>query len=265
MVDIKPTPARLPNNPRLVVVVPTYNERENLPILAQQLFGLGIAGLRLLVVDDGSPDGTGQLAETLSAQYDGHIHVLHRTHKQGLGPAYLAGFSHAMQQMDAQLIVQMDADLSHQPHYLPQMLAEIQQHDLVIGSRFQTGGSVDANWGFLRRLMSLWANRVYTPAILRLPVCDATGGFKMWRSSTLQGMPLKLVHSGGYVFQVEMTYMAFRLGYRITEIPIHFPDRQYGTSKMSPNVALEAAMRVWQILYRHRALKPASRRQTSAS
>jgi dolichol-phosphate mannosyltransferase len=242
----------------MMVVVPTYNERENLPAFVSALFALGIPELEILVVDDNSPDGTGQLAESLRAQYDGRLHVLHRQKKEGLGPAYLAGFRHALA-LGAQHIVQMDADFSHQPHYLHTMRAMIADYDLVLGSRFMKGGGVDESWSVYRKALSLWANRVYTPLILQMPIADATGGFKAWRRETLIGMNLDRIRSNGYVFQVEMTYVAYRLGYRIGEFPIYFPDRKAGSSKMSSRVALEAALRVWQILARHAHLTPADR------
>jgi dolichol-phosphate mannosyltransferase len=243
---------------RLMVVIPTYNERENLPRITQALFALGLPGLEVLVVDDNSPDGTGQLAESLSADYDEKIHVLHRQEKNGLGPAYLAGFKKAIE-LGADLIVQMDADGSHQPKYIHDMLTLIKTNDVAIGSRFMKGGGVDTSWSLYRKMLSLWANRIYTPSILGLPVYDATGGFKMWRRETLQGIGLDRIKSNGYVFQVEMSYVAHRLGYKLGEFPIYFPDREIGESKMSSKVALEAALRVWQILARHRQLTPSNR------
>lgn len=243
---------------RVMVVLPTYNEKANLPLITKALFDLNIPGLEILVVDDNSPDGTGQDAEELSHQYDEKIKVLHRQEKNGLGPAYLAGFQQAIA-LGAELIVQMDADGSHQPHYLHTMLELIQNKDVVLGSRFMKGGGVDKKWSFYRKALSIWANRIYTPAILSLPVYDATGGFKMWRRETLMGMGLDRIKSNGYVFQVEMTYVAFRLGYQIGEFPVYFPDRTIGESKMSSKVALEAAVRVWQILFRHRHLNPTMR------
>lgn len=246
------------SQPRVMIVLPTYNELENLPRITAALFALNIPGLEILVVDDNSPDGTGQLAEELRQQYDDHVHVLHRSEKNGLGPAYRAGFRRAIE-LGADYIVQMDADGSHQPKYLHNMMELIQDKDLVLGSRFMRGGGVDTRWSLYRKLLSLWANRLYTPAILRLPVYDATGGFKMWRRETLLGMGLDRINSNGYVFQVEMTYVAFKLGYKIGEFPIYFPDREMGESKMSSKVALEAAARVWQILARHHHLKPAMR------
>lgn len=250
------------DNQKIMVVMPTYNERPNLALMAEALFGLDIEAMELLVVDDNSPDGTGTLAEDLSPQYDNRIHVLHRQQKAGLGPAYLAGFQHALD-MGADLLIQMDADFSHQPHYILEMLRLIDDCDVVVGSRFISGGGVDHNWGAYRRLLSVWANRVYTPAILRIPVYDATGGYRLWRRETLLGMDLpRRIRSNGYVFQVEMIYVAYRLGYRVAETPIYFPDRERGISKMSPRVALEAALRVWQILLRHRQIDPSKRAHT---
>lgn len=245
---------------RTIVVVPTYNERENLPRFVAAVFDLGMSSLEILVVDDNSPDGTGTLAEELRTQYDQRVHVLHRPEKQGLGPAYIDGFRQAIA-LGAETIVQMDADFSHQPKYLLIMREMIARHDVILGSRFMRGGGVDAAWSGYRKALSLWANRVYTPAILRLPVADATGGFKMWRRETLIGLGLERIQSNGYVFQVEMTYVAHRLGYSIGEFPIYFPDRTAGTSKMSSKVALEAALRVWQILARHHHLRPTDRQQ----
>ena len=248
--------------PKIVVVLPTFNESENIGRIVPALFELAVPNLHVLVVDDNSPDGTGQLAEDLAArsEYDGRIKVLHRPAKQGLGPAYIQGIKHALA-LGADLVLQMDADLSHQPKYIPQLLGRIHDHDVVIGSRYEAGGSVDDSWGPLRKLLSWWANRVYTPTILRIPVKDATGGFRVYRRDCLIGINLDRIKASGYVFQVELIYVTRRLGYKISEIPIHFPDRQHGTSKMSTAVAAEAALRVWQILLRHRGLKRADRRQ----
>jgi dolichol-phosphate mannosyltransferase len=242
----------------LMVVLPTYNEKENLKPMVEALLALEIAALQILVVDDNSPDGTGDLAEALKSQYPERIHVLHRAQKEGLGPAYIAGFKKALE-LGASAILQMDADFSHQPKYLPILLEKLKDYDLVIGSRFAKGGSVDENWSFYRKMLSWWANRIYTPSILGVPVYDATGGFKLWRRETLIGMGIDRVQSNGYVFQVEMSYIAHKLGYRISEIPIHFPDRQRGKSKMDSSVALEAALRVWDLRWRYRSLKPSMR------
>jgi dolichol-phosphate mannosyltransferase len=245
------------SNEPILIVIPTYNERENLPLMAEALFGLGL-NVQILVVDDNSPDGTGQLAEDLRNQYDERVHILHRTAKNGLGPAYIAGFQQALT-MPFSYIVQMDADFSHQPKHIPEMLERIGGHDVVVGSRFIKGGGVDPSWGWHRKALSLWANRIYTPAILGMPIYDATGGYRLWRADTLRGMGLERIQSNGYVFQVEMIYVAYRLGYQVAEMPIFFPDRQLGESKMSPRVALEAAARVFEIRNRHHHLTPADK------
>ncbi len=249
--------------PKVVVVLPTYNERENISRIVPALFALKIPNFHLLIVDDNSPDGTGQAADELGCQaaYRGNINVLHRAEKQGLGPAYIQGFKQALA-LDADLIIQMDADLSHQPKYIPKLLETAGRYDIVVGSRYAAGGSVDESWGPLRKLLSWWANRIYTPTILNIPVRDATGGFRLYQRDCLIGMDLNKVKANGYVFMVELAFVAHRLGYRIGEIPIHFPDRQYGDSKMSSAIALEAALRLWQIKLRHRALKPSDRRAT---
>ena len=243
---------------KVIIVLPTYNEKENLERMVTTLFALNLPNLEILVVDDNSPDGTGDIAEQLREKHDKKVHVLHRQEKNGLGPAYLAGFHEALE-MGADIIIQMDCDFSHQPKYVPHLIEKLEKADVVIGSRYARGGSVDPSWGLYRKLLSWWANRIYTPTILSLPIADATGGFKAWRRGTLIGMDIERVQSNGYVFQVEMNYVAHKLGYHIDEIPIHFPDRQFGTSKMDSSVALEAAMRVWQLLWRYRGLNPSER------
>jgi dolichol-phosphate mannosyltransferase len=248
---------------QVMVVLPTYNEKENLALIVSALLDLNLPQLSILVVDDNSPDGTGQIADDLSQQHARRVHVLHRTEKSGLGPAYIAGFKRALE-LGAEILIQMDADFSHQPHYIPQLLEKIQSYDVVIGSRFAKGGSVDKSWGMYRKLLSWWANRIYTPLILGLPIHDATGGFKVWRREVLIGMDIDRVQSNGYVFQVEMSYVAHKLGYTISEIPIYFPDRQHGTSKMDSSVAIEAALRVWQLLWRYRRLTPSMRASEKA-
>ena len=248
-------------SPKVMVVLPTYNERENIGRIVPALFALEIDNFHLLVVDDNSPDGTGDIAEDLAAQpeYAGRFHILHRPQKQGLAPAYVEAFQKALS-LGAELIVQMDADLSHQPKYIPQLLEKLNDCDMVIGSRYVRGGSVDEGWGLLRKLLSWWANRIYTPIILNIPVKDATGGFRVYRRDSMIGMDFGRIKANGYVFMVELAFVAHRLGYRIGEIPIHFPDRQHGRSKMSSTIAFEAALRVWQIKFRHRQLSPSDRR-----
>jgi dolichol-phosphate mannosyltransferase len=245
--------------PKTCIVLPTYNERENLPLMVDALFALGIPDLSILVVDDNSPDGTGAVADALAAQHPSQVHVLHRTEKSGLGPAYIAGFKKALA-LGADYIIQMDCDFSHQPKYIPELLKAIKSSNVVIASRFVKGGSVDESWSPYRKLLSWFANRVYTPLILGIPVYDATGGYRIWRRDTLIGLDLERVRSNGYVFQVEMAYVASRLGFRVTELPIHFPDRARGESKMDFRIQLEAAIRVWQVMGRHHSLRPAMRR-----
>lgn len=241
---------------KVMVVLPTYNESENIREIAAALFALGIPDFHLLIVDDNSPDGTGDMAEDLARQadYQGKISVLHRPQKLGLGPAYKQGFRRALS-LGADIIIQMDADFSHQPQYIPQMLEQAKRHDIVLGSRYVKGGSVDEGWGFLRKWLSWWANRVYTPGILNIPIKDATGGFRLLHRDSLLGMNIDQVKANGYVFQVEMIFVAHRLGCDIKEIPIHFPDRLRGTSKMSILIALEAALHVWKIKFRHRRFR----------
>jgi dolichol-phosphate mannosyltransferase len=231
--------------------VPTYNEADNLPTLIGELLILDLPGLEILVVDDNSPDGTGEVADDLVKRHPDRVHVLHRTGRLGLGTAYVAGFGFALER-GASHIVQMDADFSHSPNYIPQMVEALDQYDVVIGSRYVSGGSLDERWGWGRYLLSWWANSVYTRMILGLKVKDATAGFKCWRRATLEGIGLDRVRSNGYVFQVEMAFLTEKLGYRFLEIPIHFEDRRIGHSKMTVPVKIEAALRTWQIRWRHR-------------
>lgn len=242
---------------KAVVVVPTYNEALNLERLAKEILALPVEGIELLVVDDNSPDGTGKIADDLAAA-DGRIHVLHRAGKQGLGTAYVAGFRWAIEQ-GADVILQMDADFSHSPSYIPQMVEKIKDYDAVIGSRYTKGGRLDERWSVGRRLLSWWANAVWVHTILQMPVKDATGGFRAWRRTTLIGMDLNRVRSNGYIFQVEVTYIAWRLGYKFCEVPIYFEDRRYGISKMGPKIQIEAALRVFQVFFRHHQLTVAQR------
>lgn len=236
---------------RLMVVVPTYNEAENLPPLVGELLALGLPSQQILIVDDNSPDGTGKVAQDLAGRYPDRIHVLHRTARLGLGTAYVAGFRYALDH-GADLVVQMDADFSHSPGYIPQFLKAIEGADVVIGSRYVSGGTTDERWGWWRNFLSWWANSIYTRLILGLKVKDATAGFKLWRRSTLEGIGLERVRSNGYVFQVEMAYLTEKLGYRFLELPICFEDRRIGHSKMTARVKVEAALRTWQIRRLHR-------------
>lgn len=237
---------------QLTVVIPTYNEAENLPKLVSALFTLPIENLKILVVDDNSLDGTGQLAEALALAHPGHLDVLHRPGKLGLGSAYLQGFRCAIE-AGADAVGQMDADFSHPPEKVPVLLEALQSCHVAIGSRYVPGGSVDAGWPIWRKALSAFGN-FYARTILHLPIRDVTGGFKVWRSETLSAMPLDSIRSNGYAFQVEMAYVAYRLGFTFKEIPIYFADRRWGLSKMSFRIQREAALRVWQVLYEHRRL-----------
>jgi dolichol-phosphate mannosyltransferase len=250
--------------PKTVVVIPTYNEVENVCPIVEALWGLGIDGLSVLIVDDNSPDGTGQLAADMARDNPDRLAVMRRPGKQGLGTAYKEGFRKALD-MGADIVVQMDADFSHSPSYIPAMLEKLPDYDVVVGSRYVPGGSTDKRWSLWRYLLSWWANSVYTRAILRTHQKDTTAGFKAWRRETLLGIDLSRIHSNGYDFQVEMTYVAERLGYRVLEIPIYFEDRRIGHSKMDVPVKIESALRVWDILWRHRALKPTMRAPLPAS
>jgi dolichol-phosphate mannosyltransferase len=245
---------------KITVVLPTYNEAENLLLMVAALRDLQVPDLSVLVVDDNSPDGTGQLADDLAAQLPGMVAVLHRSGKQGLGTAYIEGFRVALAH-GADAVLQMDCDFSHSPEYVPQMIQKMQETncDVVIGSRYVKGGRLDDTWGVSRKLLSWWANSVYVRMILRTNVLDATGGFRLWKREVLEGIDLNRIRSNGYVFQVETIYVTEKLGYRICEIPIYFADRKRGQSKMSFKVQSEAALRVWQVFMRHRRLKPSMR------
>lgn len=239
---------------KTTVVVPTYNEAENIRTIATALLNLPVDNLTLLIVDDDSPDGTGNLADGLSREFAPRIRVLHRSTKSGLGTAYIEGFTEAMRE-GADYVVQMDADFSHSPDYIPQFLTEIERHDVIVGSRYVPGGKLDERWSYGRYLLSWWANSVYVRLILGLKVRDATAGFKLWRRSALEKINLAQVRANGYVFQVEMAYLSELKGLRILEWPIYFEDRRIGRSKMSVPVKLEAAQRVWEIRARYGPLR----------
>ncbi len=237
---------------KTVVVVPTYNEAANLPALVGELLALGVPGLVVLIVDDNSPDGTGDVADTLARRLNGALQVCHRPAKEGLGKAYVAGMTQALD-MGADYVIQMDADFSHPPSAIPAMLAEIDAYDEVVGSRYVSGGQLDERWGWGRRLLSWWANEVWSRGLLNLKQQDITAGFRCWRRATLLGIGLDRVRCNGYAFQVEMTYLAERFGYRIKEIPIYFEDRRIGQSKMNTRVKLQGAVDVFKIWSGHRS------------
>ena len=226
---------------RKVVVIPTYNEEENLERISAVVLGVDPEN-EVLVVDDNSPDGTGDIADRLVAG-DPRIHVLHRPGKEGIGPAYRAGFARALE-MGADLVVQMDADFSHPADALPRFYSATSECDVVLGSRYVDGVTV-VNWPMGRLMLSYFGN-VYAKKVLGgLPVMDATGGFKCWKREVLEAIDLAKVRSNGYGFQIEMSYRAWRLGYRLHEIPIIFVDRKEGSSKMTLAIALEAVFVVW--------------------
>ncbi len=225
------------------VIVPTYNEADNIGQLIPQI--LAVPRCRVLVVDDGSPDGTGTLVERMTRD-DPRIGLLARPGKLGLGTAYIAGFRRALVE-GAQLIVEMDADFSHDPRYLPALIAAASTYDLVLGSRYVRGGGT-TDWGFSRKLISRGGN-LYAGIILGLSVADSTGGFRCYRRSLLETINLGAVRSNGYAFQVEMVYRAKAVGARIGEVPIMFPDRRVGKSKMSRRIVLEALVNVWRLRF----------------
>jgi dolichol-phosphate mannosyltransferase len=241
-----------PSN-KTYIVIPTYNEAENLHGLASAIFDLSIDGLNILIVDDQSPDGTGDIAEDLAQQYPSQFSVLHRAGKLGLGSAYIEGFQSALE-AGADYIVQMDADFSHPPEKINELTNVLSKTDAALGSRYIAGGKLDNRWPRWRKGLSAFGN-IYAKSILRLPIHDATGGFRAWRRDTLLGMPLERIRSNGYAFQVEMVYVACRLGFSFIEIPFYFADRQWGTSKMSFAIQLEGATRVWRMLYEYRDLR----------
>ncbi len=237
---------------QITVIVPTYNEAENLPELVSALFALPLPGLKVIVVDDNSPDGTGRVADELAERHPGRIFVMHRAGKQGLRTAYLEGFQKAI--MDgAQAVAQMDADFSHDPLKLVEMAAAIEKADVAFGSRYVPGGSVDRNWPLWRKWLSAFGN-FYARTILGFPLRDVTTGYRMWRRETILGLPLERIHSNGYVFLVEMAYMTWALEYRFAQVPIYFPDRRKGKSKMSLKIQIEAALRVWQVKMHYKDL-----------
>ncbi len=238
---------------KTLIVLPTFNEVENLPALVQAVFGLQDQDISLLVVDDNSPDGTGQIADQLAEQYPGRLSVIHRRGKQGLASAYIQGFQKALE-TDAEAIGMMDSDFSHAPEKLPEMISAMADADLVIGSRYISGGSVDEDWPIWRKALSAFGN-FYARTILGLPVKDVTTGYRLWRSEKMRTFPLERVLSTGYIFLVEMAYLAHKLGFRIVEVPIYFADRKLGESKMDIRIQLEAAFRVWQVRFSHRKLK----------
>ena len=242
---------------KIIVITPTYNEAENLPKLVSALFSLPL-DLHLLIVDDNSPDGTGEVAEKLSKDYPNKIEVMHRPGKMGLRSAYLNGFQKILESSSMQAVVQMDADFSHDPSALVEMARLLESHDVVLGSRYTPGGSVDTKWPLWRKYLSAFGN-FYARSILRLPLHDVTTGYRMWRSETLKQIPFEHIYSSGYVFLVEMIYLTYCLEFKIGESPIYFADRRWGKSKMSFKIQMEAAVRIWQVLWNYRDIRKAGK------
>jgi dolichol-phosphate mannosyltransferase len=223
---------------KATVCLPTYNERENLERIVR---ALGAHGVRVLVADDSSPDGTGEIADRLAQELD-YVDVLHRPRKEGIGPAYIAAFRHALQ-TDTDLVLEMDCDFSHDPADVPRLIAACEEGaDIALGSRYVPGGGT-RNWGLVRRIVS-WGGSFYARVILGLRIHDLTGGFKCFRRAVLETIELEAIHSKGYAFQIELTYRAARRGFRVVEVPIVFVDRTEGTSKMSRTIFLEAVVKV---------------------
>jgi dolichol-phosphate mannosyltransferase len=225
---------------RRLICLPTYNERENLESMVRALGGLGLEGLEVLVIDDSSPDGTGEIADRIAAELD-WVHVLHRERKEGLGPAYLAGFRRALE-LGADLVFEMDCDFSHDPAAVPRLAEAAERADLVLGSRYVEGGGT-RNWGLVRRFISRGGS-LYAQVLLQLGIRDLTGGFKCYRRRVLETIDLEAIHSRGYAFQIETTYRAIRAGFSVVEVPITFADREVGGSKMSNAIVLEA---IWKV------------------
>jgi len=236
---------------RIAVVIPTYNEAENLPKLVSALFTLPL-DLHLLIVDDNSPDGTGRIADEL-AKEDQRVRVLHRAGKLGLRSAYLEGFRLVLDD-GADAVLQMDADFSHDPAKIPAMVELLKSYDIVLGSRYVKGGSVDERWPMWRKKLAAFGN-FYARTILGMPLHDVTTGFRLWQRETILGMPFDRIKSGGYIFLVEMAYLAHCLKYRIGEVPIYFADRRWGKSKMSFKIQAEAATRIWSVWWNYRDLR----------
>ncbi|HWM54812.1 MAG TPA: polyprenol monophosphomannose synthase [Solirubrobacterales bacterium] len=243
--------------PRAWLVLPTYNEAENIESFVAAVLAKLPADARVLIVDDNSPDGTGRIADRLAAEHEG-VEVLHRPRKEGLGPAYIAGFRRVLAE-DAELVLEMDSDFSHDPAYLPRLLEAAERADLVLGSRYVEGGGV-SEWGALRRAISRGGS-VYARLTLGIDVRDVTGGFKCFRREVLEAIDLDSVEARGYAFQVEMTYRALERGFKVVEVPIVFRDRRAGVSKMDRSIVLEA---IWRVPLLRFGRRTASKREAGA-
>jgi dolichol-phosphate mannosyltransferase len=239
---------------KTMVVMPTYNEADNLVQIVAELMTLDLEGLDILIIDDNSPDGTGKIADELATQYADRVHVIHRQGKMGLGTAYVTGFHRALES-GADYIVQMDADFSHSPSYIPTFLEAMKDCDLVVGSRYVAEGGVDERWSPWRRFLS-WGGNAYARLVTGLRIHDATGGFRCFRQQALRELDLDRISSEGYAFQIEVAYACQKTGLRLCEIPIYFEDRSMGLSKMSSRIILEAMWRVWQMRWHYRDVQP---------
>jgi len=231
---------------RTLIIIPTYNEKENIEPIVRQVLEVD-SSIEVLVVDDNSPDGTGKIVDQM-IESESRIHALHRSGKQGLGKAYIAGFKQAIE-MGVDRVIQMDADFSHNPSYLPDMLKASDKYDVVIGSRYMNGNISVVNWPLSRLMLSYFAN-IYARWVTGLPIFDVTGGFKVIRTEVLRNINLDKISSNGYAFQIEINYIFNKKGFSITEVPIIFTDREGGESKMSRRIMLEAVFKIW--LYRFR-------------
>lgn len=234
-----------------LIILPTHNEAENLPLLVAELWALQIPQLSVLVVDSGSSDGTDQIADELAQQHQSRLSALHLSARGGIRRAYLAGFKWALAR-EIPYILQMDCDFSHPPKYVPDLLKAAERADLAIGSRYISGGKMDERMGILLYLQSWWANAIYARSILSLQVHDSTSGFRCWQANALQQVDLDGIVSNGYSFQIEMTYVAEKMDLKIIEVPIFFEERRIGRTKMRFSAKIEAVWRVWEILWRHR-------------
>jgi dolichol-phosphate mannosyltransferase len=238
---------------KTTIVIPTYNEAENLPKLVQALFSLPMPDLAILVVDDNSTDGTGRIADELAAKHPGRIDVLHRPGKMGLGTAYVTGFQMAVK-AGADAVGQMDADFSHPPDKLVALSEALNSCDVAVGSRYIAGGGVDKDWPAWRKMLSAFGNW-YARSILGMKLHDVTGGFRLYHKQVIQRIPFDRIRSSGYVFQVETAYLMTLLGVKFKEVPFYFAERRLGKSKMSFRIQVEAAIRVWQLLWNYRDLR----------
>ena len=262
MSEPTPTGGAPRGDERTLVIIPTYDERENLPLIVGRVRA-AVPDAHVLVADDNSPDGTGELADRLAAE-DDHVHVLHRAGKEGLGAAYLAGFAWGLE-AGYDVLVEMDADGSHQPEQLPRLLTALSCADLVLGSRWVAGGTV-VNWPLSRKVLSRGGN-LWTRLVLGIPLKDATGGYRAFRAATLRGLQLDGVVSAGYCFQVDLAWRALKAGFRVVEVPITFIEREHGVSKMSQRIVVEALLltTLWGIRHRGQQLRSLARRAPAVS